>query len=1280
MDDRKTPLFAHLERALRKAYDRPLEDQGAGTPSVGTSEPEAAIPEQLGRYRIRGVIARGGMGSVLRAEDPELGRDVAIKVSRSGDPALLELFANEARICSQLQHPGIVPVYERGRTGDSRPWYVMKLIEGETLATLLGARASPAADLDRMIEVFTAVCRTMAYVHSRGFFHGDLKPGNVMVGAFGEVQVMDWGIAGEVSESAGDTKAPLAAGTPAYMPPERARGDRGHAGIRSDVFSLGAILCEILAGDPPYRGSHRSEIYRRAVNADLGEARDRLAASGADGALVALAVDCLAVDPAARPADAEAIAHRIDDHVKAVGRRARDAEIDLARAHARHASERRARRLTLALAAAVILGLVAGGVGFLMLREEKLTRQADAARLVDEAIGVAHEALAEARVTQPPDPERWANAEAAAVRAVALAERSTPAEGTAARARALLAETHALRENRLRYLAFQERIEDLEHHGLEEDRKSAWLDAAYRAAFRDAGIDVARVDADPPTDVGARAALSLALANWALARGRAQDPPTRRDLLQAATIVDPDPDRKDLCSAFLAADHDRLLAAARAAESSDASPESMLLLSKFLGGLNHPDEAIGVLRAACSKHPGDFNLHHDLAARLGSMTPPPHDEIIRLMSMCVAIRPASAHALTDLGSAHYSNEQSELAVVALEKATALQPDHARGWLTLAVVRRDLGELDRAREAAERAVQCESDADALVRTAADCWRRGLVEPAKSALRKAVRAAPRHAVARAELGRIALIEGSPEQAVAPLREAVEISPTMGAAWASLGAALSATQNVDDARDALEKALELGESSPDVALSLAEALLREGAVERALDVLGRAANAPLERTALMRLAAELATPEDAVRLGTDSRSGRTADVAAAASVRGWFRASAKLWEAARAGEPVRGSAIEAARAAALAGRGFGADAAGIGAADLAALRERALALLEGEIGVARREWEADHLRAPAWRRRLRGWVADAAFPSEGRSDFAALPAVERRRWEELWKGAGALLADFDRLVLPDGVVVQAKLSAAEISVSGPLAGTQFAPDGETLFLVGGAGSKSCVIHALPVVRDPATRAITGFGKPRVHAKAEHADGGLARDQEGAIYWSTWREHELGQLPSKGRAKRFPLTGSGMPAGGGGLAFVPAGARAGELLMSSYADGGIYSLDLGELVEGVRAPVPGSAVLVARVPRGIEGIRFLHSGRFAPSLLVANWDAGVVSIVPVDPATWLPAAGEGMAATPRNFISGLAAASGLDVDPVSGALVVTTWGSGNRLFVLGGVGAPAK
>ena len=220
------------------------------------------------RYRIDGEIARGGMGSVLKGRDADLGRDVAIKVLREDlreKDDLVRRFVEEAQIGGQLQHPGVVPIYELGTFADKRPYFSMKLVKGQTLSELLAARPTPADDLPRFLSIFAAMAQTMAYSHTRGVIHRDLKPSNVMVGSFGEVQVMDWGLAkvlargGVVADAkAGKEKPPetLIAtarsgsdlelshagsilGTPSYMPPEQARGETAMIDERADVFALG---------------------------------------------------------------------------------------------------------------------------------------------------------------------------------------------------------------------------------------------------------------------------------------------------------------------------------------------------------------------------------------------------------------------------------------------------------------------------------------------------------------------------------------------------------------------------------------------------------------------------------------------------------------------------------------------------------------------------------------------------------------------------------------------------------------------------------------------------------------------------------------------------------------------------------------------------------------------------------------------------------------------------------------------------------------------------------
>jgi len=211
------PAALHLERShtLPPEQRTPLPDDTACL----------HVPEltQAGRFRLLGEIARGGMGVVLRAHDPELDRALAVKVvlpQYRDDPSISRRFLGEARLAGQLQHLGVVPVHDLGRLADGRPFFAMKLIEGRTLTELLRERPDLGHDLPRFLRYFEAVCQAVGYAHSRGFIHRDLKPANVMVGAFGEVQLMDWGLA-KVLPSELDSHMPKAS---AKGPPSGSRG------------------------------------------------------------------------------------------------------------------------------------------------------------------------------------------------------------------------------------------------------------------------------------------------------------------------------------------------------------------------------------------------------------------------------------------------------------------------------------------------------------------------------------------------------------------------------------------------------------------------------------------------------------------------------------------------------------------------------------------------------------------------------------------------------------------------------------------------------------------------------------------------------------------------------------------------------------------------------------------------------------------------------------------------------------------------------------------------
>src|SRR3954447_5175671 len=346
-----------------------------------------------GRYQLHGEIARGGMGIVLKGRDVDLGRDVAVKVlleKHRDSPEMVRRFVEEAQIAGQLQHPGSVPVYELGRLPDARLYIAMKLIRGRTLAALLGGRADAAEDRPRYLAIFEQVCQTMAYAHTCGVIHRDLKPSNIMVGHFGEVQVMDWGLAkvidrGGVADEeralrsqavpdpvrtmrsgseADESQAGSVLGTPSYMAPEQARGQLDTLDERADVFGLGAILCEVLTGLPPYAAPQGDEVNRRAARAELGDALARLDACGAEAELVALAKSCLAAAPRDRPRNAGVVAAALNAHLVGVQERFKVAELARVRAESRAAGERKRRLLVVGLAASLLaLATLVGGGG-----------------------------------------------------------------------------------------------------------------------------------------------------------------------------------------------------------------------------------------------------------------------------------------------------------------------------------------------------------------------------------------------------------------------------------------------------------------------------------------------------------------------------------------------------------------------------------------------------------------------------------------------------------------------------------------------------------------------------------------------------------------------------------------------------------------------------------------------------------------------------------------------------------------------------------------------------
>jgi eukaryotic-like serine/threonine-protein kinase len=254
------------------------------TDSVLRRLQEAAdLPDLSGtRYRLLAKLGQGGMSGVFRVEDTVLGREVALKVISVPDREglLAARLAREARIIAQLEHPGVVPVHDAGTLADGRPFYTMKLIHGKRLDEY--GKGIPRL-ADRM-RIFLRICEAVAFAHAHGILHRDLKPGNIMVGPFGEILVMDWGLSKIVGSGAGrsalesaaggvlaatsaDTAHGAVLGTPGYMAPEQAAGDVA-LDQWADVYSLGAILQSLLAEASSGQPRALRAVSGKAMNPD----------------------------------------------------------------------------------------------------------------------------------------------------------------------------------------------------------------------------------------------------------------------------------------------------------------------------------------------------------------------------------------------------------------------------------------------------------------------------------------------------------------------------------------------------------------------------------------------------------------------------------------------------------------------------------------------------------------------------------------------------------------------------------------------------------------------------------------------------------------------------------------------------------------------------------------------------------------------------------------------------------------------------------------------------
>jgi serine/threonine-protein kinase len=783
----------------------------------------------LRHYVLLERVGKGGMGEVFRGRDPALDRNLAVKVLRPelrGSPDAERRFQQEARVTGALQHPNIVPVHNLGRLPDGRLYFTMKLVRGRTLADMLG-EGTDVVRLPELLGVFEKVCQAVAFAHSKGVIHRDLKPANVMVGAFGEVQVMDWGLAKilqhdagpapetEASREDGDTVRRLRptgsttddrktgiVGTPAYMPPEQARGHTDNVDERADVFGLGAILCEVLTGRPPYSGENTVDVLSKAAGGETAEACVRLDGCGADAELVALCKRCLAGERAARPRDGGAIVEQVSAYQAGVQERLRKAELDRAAAKAREqaaraaaTAERKARRRTRALAVAVLLLVVAGGGGAWWQQRQRQLADAEVAGPLDEARRLLEEGKKADSVDQL---AKFDQALAAAEKADDLARTGGASEALKTRAselaKALREEQVAVERDRKLLLALLEvrgPREDLRVR-TDDQRVSMMVDPneeeQFRGAFRawDPTFDVdtvptqelaARLKGRPPV---VRRQVIAGLDEWSVDR-RARPPADwRRPAILAEALEDPDSGQRELRAMLMEATLVRLWG---------LGPLSVAMLSVpgplSIGGLPVPVPFDGWLAA-----------HRARLLRLAAETNPAQAPTLRLLSLTRALRDAGDDAVAER---------------LLRSALLARPKDGSLYHVLGEFLESRGHWGEAVECfvAERALRPEVSGESLANALKNSNR---VEEGLALYRQLVTERPDNPWLYIRYSRALVEQSRYEEAEAACRKVLELSPNLAEAFNNLGWALHGQHRNRESEDAYREAIRIKPNEPE------------------------------------------------------------------------------------------------------------------------------------------------------------------------------------------------------------------------------------------------------------------------------------------------------------------------------------------------------------------------------------------------------------------------------------------------------------------------------------
>jgi serine/threonine protein kinase/tetratricopeptide (TPR) repeat protein len=793
--------------------------------------PEPLLPENgiLGDFRIGREIGRGGMGIVYEAEQISLGRRVALKVlplAATMDARQLQRFQNEARAAAQLHHTNIVPVYFVG-CERSVHFYAMQYIDGHSLAELIaglradtgqpvppsaaptvdaadgemltefsisttnGARAAtstlgPISDaryFRHVAELGVQAAEALDYAHQGGIVHRDIKPANLLVDDQRRLWITDFGLA-QVQGDVRMTATGELVGTLRYMSPEQALAKRVVVDNRTDVYSLGATLYELLTLEPAFAGTDRQELLRQIAFEEPRAPRRINKAIPVE--LETIVLKALEKNPADRYGTAQELADDLRHWLE-------DRPIRARRPSLVQRSRKWARRhkplVRVVVAMLVVAAVLAGGTGRWWAQQRAARYAAATADL---------ERAEEARSRQ-----EWAQARLALERARARLAPSDPPDlhMRVAEVRADLEMADELQKARMLGLQMKEGNWDLQASAI-----------GYAAAFRHYAIDVEILTAEEASQgiqVSAiRNVLMGALENW-----MAIDPKKRSRIAAVIKLANASPWYQQMLEAELRLDRAALKELAASDEALALSPEAVYGLAWMVDACKEQAAAINLLQRAQQRHPDDFWIN-DLLGRLlyqsAKTNPAQREEAVRFYTAAVALRPTSPSAHLNLGATLAGTGRLDEAIAEFQEAIRLKKDYAQAYSNLGRAFRDKGEIDQAIAACREAIGLKTEPffgfESRLTLGVALRQKGQLDESIAVCREAIQIKVDSAAAHENLGGALLDKGLLDDAITEYHEVIRIKKDSPEAHCGLGVALHGKGLLDEAIAEFRQSLEI------------------------------------------------------------------------------------------------------------------------------------------------------------------------------------------------------------------------------------------------------------------------------------------------------------------------------------------------------------------------------------------------------------------------------------------------------------------------------------------